>query len=412
MRLDPSYKGWPDWLKVFYRSAQDDLSLLDEKTQVTFIANAKRESIRTGRRLVASPKAPSKCSEHSSAERSTSRRSRSFPPPKDSNESSSTSFRSSRGVSAATILPVMLPIGVESGVTSHEAQQSSSEASHGKPHGKAVNTEDVPSTSDSRSFSKLALTAGGVSDHNTRATPKLGAQIGDRMPSERSVPRWSRRVPSTRSKVLASRLSSCISAVAGLDKVLDIATRDLQERDWFSMSAINKRHRSIKRALDSLAKADRDIDSESDRQLKGLAAVSSVNALMRPSTNKQVIVFELPRSPRRVHVARSRSRETLPDERVSRGDPSPPPSPYRRRSRFRVEREPILAASDQGFSETYSSEDDTLYRGRRRAWGRVTAPGGSRMVDEKVSKGAEVVDELLRRWTNVADMAQSPAGEQ
>ncbi|KAL1585187.1 hypothetical protein WHR41_06432 [Cladosporium halotolerans] len=249
--------------KLSSQSTQDDLSFLDDRTQVTILAKAKADSVEAMSKLLPNPETQAEAGKTLNSNGTASIPLRAMRSPREPNASSSTAVQTYAWTSAATFLPVVPPTVQASVDTPHTMSKGNVRvAIFEKPHGEASSTErssvtpkSSPSPQSRGEFDlKIALEQSTEKDtQKQRCVRVRDATKG---------------ASSKRSKMLSEHLDHCASAVSRLGTVIGEAKRDLHLQNNISMSSINSSLRSTKRAFSNLAGAESDLDSEPEKLLR------------------------------------------------------------------------------------------------------------------------------------------------
>lgn len=389
------------------RSTQDDLSFLDDRTQVVLLAKAEADPVQAMSKLLPNPGTEAEAGETLNSNRTASIPLRSIRSPREPKSSSSTAVQTYARTSAATFLPVVPPTVQASADTPHSMPKANVRAAiFEKPHGEAANIErssvtpkSSPSPQNWGEFDfKIASEQSTQEDTPKQWRPRLRDAAKD--------------VSSGRTHVLSQHLDHCASAVSRLSTVTDEAKRDLQMQNNISMSSIHSSLRSTKRASTNLAGGESDLDSDPDMPLArskhpstnwrhsrspaefppGLPRLSSYSF----STERSVASFRDDREPMVQHENfEAYPPHEIADSKISlEGDARfsatvPAASPSR-------SIQPSSAPMEQ---LDVSMERTTPLATRfRRLVGRTVRPND----DTEVFVGFETVDDLVRKWTHVS----------
>lgn len=251
-----------DRLTSLNRNAQDDLSFLDDRTQVALLAKAKADAVETISRLLAEPGTKTEPRETAKRYREASIPSRSMHSPRKLNASSSNGVQSFSLLPGASFLPVVSNNAATFADTSNIMRKAKAGTARAEsPHGGASNSgksSDTPESNPSPKDRDL-VDCGASSEQNKEKNAKK--QWGSRFPDA------AEGTSSQRSNILRQHLDHCASAVSRPSTVIDEAKEDLQVQNSISMSSINSSLRSTKRAFINLAGAESDLDSESEMPL-------------------------------------------------------------------------------------------------------------------------------------------------
>ncbi|KAK3672056.1 hypothetical protein LTR78_008026 [Recurvomyces mirabilis] len=236
--------------KLASSKARSGASLVDEKTQVTYLAQAKENAEATEKRLLAQATALS--TEDAKAH---------FYLP--------TASKSSDVVTLRTLdnLASVAKHGLQAGQT---APTMTNAIPHNNSGGlrastiESLSAEELPGSLETNVFVGAMLQPDSSTDllsvHDRVSTvppppPKSLSQA-----TEKQVEL------SKREQILLGHLNDCITAVARLAFALQNARKDLQKEGSMPVSQISQALRSSKRAVDTLVTAERDVDSEGEAE--------------------------------------------------------------------------------------------------------------------------------------------------